>query len=974
MQSLPPYHPRQILIKPAPGANLLALRDFHAIHGMRIIREFPRLGNIQVLELPSGEEVISALSWYRQSRLIQYAEPDYALSAALSPNDPNYAGGDLWFLHNTGQNGGVADADIDAPEGWDIQNNASNVIVAVIDSGVRYTHQDLAANMWINPGEIPGNGIDDDGNGFVDDVHGINVKTNSANSGNPADDFGHGTQVAGVIGGIGGNGLGGLGVAWRVQLMACRYQDSSGQGFVSDAVQSFEYAREKGANIINASFVTASYSSTLYDAIKACRDADILVVAAAGNDTSNNDSSPRYPASYDLDNIIAVAATTRTDGWANFSNFGTNSVDLAAPGSGIFTTANESDSSYATVNGTSFSAPIVAGALALLKVHAPAESYRQLINRLFAGVDGLPSLVGKCATGGRLNLRNSLALEVVAGFSVGSATIALGDAVQFTDVSSGTITNWSWSFGDGGHSSEANPAHDYLTNGEFLVSLTVTDNLARSSQYAKQVTVVPGYAMTSGTFNWINPSSMTALALDCFSVSSAQALPFSFKFFGATYSQISIGDGGIIGFDSFAFQPTTDLPSTDFPNNIICPFWDLLTPCEGGTVYVGTVGQSPNRKVVVSWVLVARLLNSEQPFTFQVWLEENSQRIQFQYQSVENGTPEEGASGALATIGLEQSSGQVAARYSYQGSALVANGQAILFTPLTNSPLNISPALGLVSSGPVGGPFAPVQKTYTLTNSGGSSLNWSAATSQPWLTLSATAGTLTPGGSTNLTLSLNAQAHLLAAGVHLGGVRFTNLSNGNGNIHRSVSLNVGATFGLEVSPENLSRWVGHVGGPFSPTNQVYTLTNSGGTALAWSAASTSSWLALSPTNGSLATGATATVTAFLNQPTSFPLGTNSAEIAFFVPASGSNLLTRLSVLEVYPFQLSVPAMLEPSGEVQLNLRAVPGWTYVLEASGNLSAWTAIATNVTSSVDGRLIFVDAAAGQFGPRFYRAVLAP
>jgi len=164
------------------------------------------------------------------------------------PDDPEYINGTLWGFNNTGQNGGVADADIDAPEGWDILNSASDVIVAVIDSGIHYTHEDLAENMWVNPGEIPGNRQDDDGNGFIDDVHGINVLTGS---GDPRDDYGHGTHIAGIIGAVGNNGKGVVGVAWRVRLMACKFLDQTGNGSVSDAVQCIDYARGKGARIIN---------------------------------------------------------------------------------------------------------------------------------------------------------------------------------------------------------------------------------------------------------------------------------------------------------------------------------------------------------------------------------------------------------------------------------------------------------------------------------------------------------------------------------------------------------------------------------------------------------------------------------------------------------------------------------------------------------------------------------------------------
>ena len=216
----------RILVKPAIGN----LQDLHGRLGTRILRSFPEIGNIQAVELPHGLTVAQAIAAFKNSGLVEYAEPDYIVHATVTnPNDPKFTDGTLWGLHNTGQNGGTPDADIDAPEGWDYQRTANNVIVAVIDTGVRYTHQDLSANMWTNPGEIAGNGIDDDGNGYIDDVHGINAITGS---GDPNDDYFHGTHVAGTIGASGNNSTGVVGVAWGVKIMALKFLDDQGYGDV----------------------------------------------------------------------------------------------------------------------------------------------------------------------------------------------------------------------------------------------------------------------------------------------------------------------------------------------------------------------------------------------------------------------------------------------------------------------------------------------------------------------------------------------------------------------------------------------------------------------------------------------------------------------------------------------------------------------------------------------------------------------
>jgi subtilisin family serine protease len=269
--------------------------------------------------------------------------------------------------------------------------------------------------MWVNPGETGrdflgfdkrSNLLDDDGNGYLNDVHGINAITGT---GNPLDDHGHGTHVSGTIGGVGNNNVGVVGVAWRVQMMELKFLDALGQGFNSDAIECIDYARRNGAKIISASWGGYDFNSTaLRDAIASTRDAGMIFVAAAANDASDNDTRPLYPASYDLDNIIAVAATTRRDELASFSNFGATTVDLGAPGEDIFSTWNVTDSTYQYLSGTSMATPHVSGACALVWAQYPGENYLQIKNRILAGTDPLPALAGKCVTGGRLNLQKAL--------------------------------------------------------------------------------------------------------------------------------------------------------------------------------------------------------------------------------------------------------------------------------------------------------------------------------------------------------------------------------------------------------------------------------------------------------------------------------------------------------------------------------------------------------------------------------------
>jgi subtilisin family serine protease len=400
----------RILVKPKANADLSGV---HAGLKCTSLWKSAAMSNLQVVKLPAGANVSDMIARYMGSGLVAYAEPDYAVFTTAIPNDPQYGNGTQWWLHNTGAGGGIAGADIHASEAWDIRTSAPGIIVAMVDSGMRYTHEDLAANVWTNPGEIPANGIDDDGNGITDDVHGVNTVDDSADV---RDDAGHGTHTAGVIGGLGNNGVGGSGVAWSVQLMPCKALDASGNGSISTVVKAIDYARAHGARVINNSYgINAPLEAplaALNDAVAVCRAAGIMFVVSAGNEAIDNDqmaAAPSYPASFAFDNIVSVAATNRADGLSFFSNYGQASVDLGAPGEEIVSAAFTSDTSYGAVSGTSESAPIVSGALALLAAQFPGETYLQLYNRLFAGVDPLPGLQGRCRSGGRLNLFKALA-------------------------------------------------------------------------------------------------------------------------------------------------------------------------------------------------------------------------------------------------------------------------------------------------------------------------------------------------------------------------------------------------------------------------------------------------------------------------------------------------------------------------------------------------------------------------------------
>ncbi len=361
------------------------------VDGTRLTRG----GNLWKVPVGEGRSVGQAIASFQGRNDVLFAEPDYRVSIAATFEDPFYD--NLWGLNNTGQTGGTFDADIDAPEAWEVTTGSSSTLVAVIDTGIDYTHPDLAANIWTNPGEIPGDGIDNDGNGFVDDVHGYDFVNND---GDPMDDHGHGTHVAGTIGAL-NNGIGVVGVSPNVQLMAVKFLGASGSGYLTDAIRGLDYAVQMGAKISNNSWTGGGFTQSLYDAIERAQQAGHIFVAAAGNDGQDAELIPVYPAAYDLGNIVSVAATDHNDDLAWFSNYGSTTVDLSAPGVSILSTMPGNN--YGYFNGTSMATPHVVGVVSLVHGLHPEWTYREVVDQVLSTVDPVSSLTGKTLTGGRLN-------------------------------------------------------------------------------------------------------------------------------------------------------------------------------------------------------------------------------------------------------------------------------------------------------------------------------------------------------------------------------------------------------------------------------------------------------------------------------------------------------------------------------------------------------------------------------------------
>jgi hypothetical protein len=368
-----------------------------AVGGGTVAREFKLVPGLTLVKLPKGLDMQTALTRLNQTPGIRYAQPNYVKRILRTPNDPLFSS--LWGMHNTGQTtGGTPNVDIDAPEAWEKSVGGEAVIVAVIDTGIDYTHEDLAANLWRNPGEIAGNGIDDDGDGYVDDVYGINAITGS---GDPMDDHNHGTHVAGTIGAAGNNGVGVAGVCWNVKLMALKFIGSDGVGYTEDAIRCIEYAVAHGARVLNNSWGGGPYEQPLKDAIDAAGAAGVLFIAAAGNNYSNNnDEFPQYPASYASDNIISVLSVTAHGEMSVSSNFGETTVDLAAPGFGILSCKR--GGGYILMSGTSMATPHVSGACALLWSLNSGYTDQQIKDVLISTSD--KTLPGLCVAGGVMRL------------------------------------------------------------------------------------------------------------------------------------------------------------------------------------------------------------------------------------------------------------------------------------------------------------------------------------------------------------------------------------------------------------------------------------------------------------------------------------------------------------------------------------------------------------------------------------------
>ena len=514
-------------------------------------------GRLAKLQLGKGMDVKTAIKLISKNAAVEYAEPNYILKAIGLPDDPSFS--DMWGLNNIGQNGGTVDADIDAVEAWDTTTGSDDIVIAVIDTGVDYTHPDLVDNIWTNPNEIPGNGIDDDGNGVVDDVHGFNAY---ADNGDPMDSGSHGTHVAGTIGAQGNNGVGVTGVSWDVTIVGCQFLGPGGTGSTADAIECIDYITDLKVNhgvdirASNNSWGGGGYSQALNDSIVAGGDAGILFIAAAGNSGVDNDASPHYPSNYDSDYVMSIASTDRNDDLSIFtsgaSSYGLTTVDMAAPGSAILSTVP--GNSYASFSGTSMATPHVTGAAALVWSINPDLTPVEMKQLLMNSGDSLASLDGKMVSGKRLNVATALSeADPEPGYRLtaqpASQTISAGESASYTfDV--GSVAGWT---GDVDVSVSVAPALEGVSlsastvaaGGSFTLDVMTTEDTAYGD-YSMEVTAVNGDMVKSKTvslevlpaglrdFDYSNTDSMDIPDNDAEGITSTIEVADDLQVFGVT--------------------------------------------------------------------------------------------------------------------------------------------------------------------------------------------------------------------------------------------------------------------------------------------------------------------------------------------------------------------------------------------------------------------------------------------------------
>lgn len=701
------YGNRRILVRYNDDAPLVKVDQAHFSVGAYVIKTYNIPHNLDVVEVTKGISMDAALEYYKENKHIKYAEPDYEYKILMghAPSEPptfnpsedppfnpqnpirlHYTEDPdfdkQWALHNTGQDDGLLDVDLNGPEMWEELPGDNSIVTVVIDTGINYKHPDLRKRVWVNKGEIPNNGIDDDNNGVIDDYHGFNA---IAANGDPMDDNGHGTHCAGIIAAEGGNGIGTVGVNPLGTVMGCKFLSASGNGSTSGAIDCLHYVRDlktRKENPVNIVATSNSWgggppSQALEEAIKEHLQLGILFIAAASNDGLNNDETESFPANYNLANIISVAATDRKDNLADFSNYGKRTVHVGAPGVEIYSTVL--GNGYEKIDGTSMATPFVAGLANMIKASNPNLNYTQIKNLILAGGVPNPSLAGKTISGRRIRAidRNGLGSlscrdQVITGRlspSRDRLLVAVGQNVLFSAINincsepNGSLTvpvsphgslmlsdsglGLDSALNDGVYSYEWTPAKAGSFKFNFPDNDIVTVNVYDPSS-------MKAYKTTAEeNFNYRYFSGEALHLVDDSVKTISPPFPLKFGGEGSSFDELTIDSNGVMtvtGAQAIGFN-NQELP---FMKNmtLIAPFWDDLYPgVSNGDVYIATIGQAPKREFVVEWRDV-RHYNSLLGATFQVVFFEDSSDILFNYLDVNVGNIGEN-NGASATVGIQ---------------------------------------------------------------------------------------------------------------------------------------------------------------------------------------------------------------------------------------------------------------------------------------------------------------------------------
>ena len=694
----PQYVPNQLLVRFRPNVTSAAIAQADVRASANVAQGYAYLPGLQLVQLAPGVDFNAALASYRSDPSVMYAEPNYIRKPLDNiPNDTYFH--DLWNMHNIGQpilfpfppltgaKTAIPGDDIHALEAWGITTGSSSVVIGLIDTGIDVNHEDLAANVYRNDADCFNDGIDHDGNGYVNDCNGWNALDGNNDL---TDIIDHGTHVAGILGAVGNNGIGVTGVNWNVKIITCKFLGIYG-GTDAGAVACINYMakmKDSGVNIVatNNSWGGYGYSQALYDAVDSLRQRGILVIAAAGNSNSDNDGQyPLYPASFALDNVISVAATDFTDTQTIYSSFGTHTVSLSAPGDYILSTTPSN--TYSVYRGTSMATPHVTGVAALLKAQDSTRDWKRIRNLILAGGDVLPN-VAASITHSRLNAFNSLTCQnrtVSAPLQPQASSLLVSSgqpaSVSMLNINCGTPAgapvvsvnpgSQTVSFHDDGVVPDQD-ANDGIYTGQWTPSQSGLYTVSFPGGQQIQVAADPYNASSASLQYRTFTGTSLALADDTFGYIQP---PFPISFAGGAYAEIVVSDNGYLSVDSYAFGNSTALPFA-YANTLIAPFWDNLVPSSTGNVYWTVNGTAPNRELVVEWRNMAHKgckSDGSETVTFQVILFENTTDILFNYGNTAfGGTCTASDNGATASIGI-QAATKVAQQFSFNAAKLASN-------------------------------------------------------------------------------------------------------------------------------------------------------------------------------------------------------------------------------------------------------------------------------------------------------------